>query len=362
VRWVFAGLLQGFTSFVEGARLVWALRGLRGLALVSAVVTLYFLATVVLLLEGFERGRLILLGDHVARGWSTALAVWSVFVLLFTFPVLGPISSALQGAAAERTRAAFAGVSLPPPRLREWFIAVLGELALLHRRMLMVSLATLLSVLSVVLVVPESMPRLRGLLSLLFSLLLFALHALLLRLPKAVPRAELLRRWPEFVGFALGSWCLTLFGLGPWFAILNVVSAEVFWLRLRDPNVTVDVNGLREPEPRLGAAGSGNGHAVTPGRIPNDVTQRVRQRYERVERSLTWNAEPPKNVRYEYLPLRSDPRPGENQIGALLPTSEDDTVNLTEPIRFWVVVCEQAPSDGRYRRFAEDRFAGPFEA
>jgi hypothetical protein len=331
---------------------MWVLRGLRRLALASALVTLWFVATVLLLLEGFERGRLTLLGDRVARGWSTALTIWSMFVLLFTFPVLGPLSSALQGAAAERTRAAFAGLSLPQPGLREWFIAVLGELARLHRRLLMLSLATLLSVLSVVLVVPESMPRLRGLLSLLLSLLLFALHALLLRLPGAVPRAELLRRWPEVVGFVLGSWCLTLFGVGPWFVILNVVSAEVFWVRLRDPNVRVDLSGVREPPPSLG----------TDGPIPSDVAQRVRDSYERMERGLTWDAEPPKNVRYEYLPLRSDPRPGEYQIGALLPTSGDDTVNLTEPIRFWVVVCEQAPSDGRYRRFSDDRFAGPLEA
>jgi hypothetical protein len=92
MRWAFAGVLRGFTSFVEGARLVWALRGLRRLALASTLITLYFLATVLLLLEGFERGRLVVLGDDVARGWSTALMVWSVFALLFTFPVLGPIS------------------------------------------------------------------------------------------------------------------------------------------------------------------------------------------------------------------------------------------------------------------------------
>ena len=67
-------------------------------------------------------------------------------------------------------------------------------------------------------------------------------------------------------------------------------------------------------------------------------------------------------MRYEYLPLRSDPRPGEYQTGALLATNEDDTLNLTEPIRFWVVVCEQPPNDGRYRRFMDDRFAGPLEA
>ncbi len=81
-----------------------------------------------------------------------------------------------------------------------------------------------------------------------------------------------------------------------------------------------------------------------------------------MERTLTWDAEPPKNVRYEYLTLRSDPRPGEYQIGALLPTNEDDTLNLTEPIRFWVVVSDRAPDDGRYRRFMDDRFAGPLEA
>ena len=45
------------------------------------------------------------------------------------------------------------------------------------------------------------MPRLRGLLSLLVSLLRLTLHTLLLRLPRAVLRAELLRRWPELVGF-----------------------------------------------------------------------------------------------------------------------------------------------------------------
>jgi hypothetical protein len=361
VRSTFAGLLRGFTSFVEGARLLWALRELRWLALASTLVTLYFLTTVLLLLEGFERGRLTVLGDDVARGWSTAFTVWSLFVLLFTFPVLGPISSALQSAAAERTHAAFAGFSPPRPGLREWLIAVLGELARFHRRLLMLSLATLLSVLSLVLAVPENMPRLRGLLSLLSSLALFALHTLLLRLSGAVPRAELLRRWPELVGFVLGSWCLTLFGLGPWFAILNVVSAEVFRARLRDPEASVDVSGLREPEP-LGTSARRDWRPTRPGAIPNELAQRVRHRYERMEHHLSWDAEPPKNVRYEYLPLRSDPRPGEYQIGALLSTNEDDTLNFTEPIRFWVVVSDQAPDDGRYRRFADDRFAGPLEA
>jgi hypothetical protein len=350
VRWAFAGLLRGFTSFVEGARLLWAIRGLRWLALASTLVTLYFLATVLLLLEGFERGRLVALGDDVARGWSTALMVWSVFALLFTFPVLGPISSALQGAAAERTQAAFAGHSLPAAGFWAWFVAVVGELARFHQRMLLLSLGTALTVLTVVLVVPESMPRVRGWLSLLLSLSLYALNALFRGLAGAVTRAELLRRWPECVGFVLGSWCLTLFGLGPWFVVLNSVSAEVFRMRLRDPKASVDVSGLREPQP------------ITYGPIPNDVAERVRRRYERMERTLTWDAEPPKNVRYEYLALSGDPRPGEYQIGALLPTNEDDTLNLTEPIRFWVVVSDRSPDDGRYRRFMDDRFAGPLEA
>jgi hypothetical protein len=360
VRRAFAGVLRGFTSFVEGARLVWAIRGLRWLAFSSTLVTLYFLATVLLLLEGFERGRLVVLGDDVARGWSTGLTVWSVLALLFTFPVLGPISSALQSAAAERTQAAFAGLSLPGAGLRAWFVAVLGELARFHQRMLVLSLGTLVTVLSVVLLVPESMPRWRGLLSLVVSLSLFALHTLFRGLAGTVPRAELLRRWPELLGFVLGSWCLTLFGLGPWFVILNAVSAEVFRMRLRDPKASVNVSGQREPEPSIGA--TGHRHPTTHGPIPNDVASRVRRRYERAERTLTWDAEPPKNVRYEYLPLRSDPRPGEYQIGALLPTNEDDTLNLTEPIRFWVVVSDRAPDDGRYRRFMDDRFAGPLEA
>lgn len=360
MRWAFAGLSRGFTSFVEGARLVWTLRAVRRLALASTLVTLYFLATVLLLLEGFERGRLVMLGDDVARGWSTALLVWSVFALLFTFPVLGPISSALQGAAAERTRAAFAGFSAAPAGLSAWFFAVLGELVRFHRRMLLLSLGTLLSVLAVVLLIPESMPRLRGLLSLVSSLALYALHTLFSRLAGSVPRAELWRRWPELVGFVLGSWCLTLFGLGPWFVILNAVSAEVFRMRLRDPEASVDVSQLREADSSVDAGGARG--PVTQGPIPNDVAERVRRRYERVERTLKWDAEPPKNVRYEYLPLRSDPRPGEYQIGALLPASEDDTLNLTEPIRFWVVVSERAPDDGRYRRFMDDRFAGPLEA
>jgi hypothetical protein len=358
VRWAFAGLLRGFTSFVEGARLSWALRGLRRLALASTIATLYFLATVLLLLEGFERGRLVVLGEDAGRGWSTALMVWSVFALLFTFPVLGPISSAIQGAAAERTRAAFAGVSLPPAGLRTWFSAVLGELLRFHQRMLLLSFGTLVTVLAVVLVVPESMPRLRGLLSLVLSLALYALNVLFRGLAGAVPRTELLRRWPELVGFVLGSWCLSLFGLGPWFVVLNAVSAEVFRMRLRDPKAGVDVNALRDPETSEGASDA----RATRGRIPNDLANRVRRRYERAERTLTWNAEPPKNVRYAYLPLRSDPRPGEYQIGALLPTNEDDTLNLTEPIRFWVVVSDRAPDDGRYRRFMDDRFAGPLEA
>jgi hypothetical protein len=355
VRRAFAGLLRGFTSFVEGARLSWALRGLRWLVLASTLATLYFLATVLLLLEGYERGRLVVLVD-VGRGWSTALVVWSVFALLFTFPVFGPISSAIQSAAAERTRAAFRGLALPPAGLRAWFFAVLSELVRFHQRLLLLSLGTLVTVLSVVLIVPESMPRLRGLLSLVSSLALYALNVLFRGLAGAVPRTELLRRWPELVGFVLGSWCLTLFGLGPWLVVLNAVSAEVFRMRLRDPKAGIDVNALRDPE-----TGEGDQRA-THGRIPNDVANRVRRRYERVERTLTWNAEPPKNVRYEYLPLRGDPRPGEYQIGALLPTSEDDTLNLTEPIRFWVVVSDRAPDDGRYRRFMDDRFAGPLEA
>ena len=361
MRWAFAGLLKGFTSFVEGARLLWALPGLRRLALSSTIVTLYFLATVLLLLEGFEHGRLVALGDDVPRGWSTALTVWSMFALLFTFPVLGPISSALQSAAAERTQAAFAGRSLPPVGLGSWFLAVLGELARFHQRMLLLSLATLLSVLSVVLVVPESMPRLRGALSLALSFSLYALNALFRGLGGTVPRAELLRRWPELVGFVLGSWCLTLFGLGPWFVVLNVVSAEVFRRRLQKSDARVDVSVLREPLPGADASGHDR-HPITHGPIPNEIQNRVRRRYESVERTLTWDAEPPKNVRYEYVALASDPRPGEYQIGALLPTNEDDTVNLTEPIRFWVVVSDRAPNDGRYRRFMDDRFAGPLEA
>ena len=355
---MFAGLLRGFTSFVEGARLSWGLRGLRRLTLVSTIITLYFLATVLLLLDGFERGRLVVLGDDVAREWSTALTVWSVFALLFTFTVLGPISSALQAAAAERTRAAFAGFLLPPAGLRGWFGAVLGELLRFHRRLLILSLGAALVLLTVVLVVPESMPRLRGSLALFLSLSLFALNTLFVRLAGAVPRAELLPRWPELVGFVLGSWCLTLFGLGPWFVVLNVVSAEVFRMRLRDPKASVDVSGLSEPEPGAG----GVRHSATHGAIPDDIVRRVRRRYEGVERKLTWDAEPPKNVRYEYLALRSDPRPGEYQVGALLPTNEDDTLVLTEPIRFWVVVSDRAPDDGRYRRFMDDRFAGPLEA
>lgn len=357
-----SGLLRGFSSFVEGARLLWALGELRRLAFASTFVTLYFLATVLLLLEGFERGRLTALGDHVARGWSTALVVWSVFVLLFALPVFGPISSALQAAAAERTAAAFAGLSLPRPRWRDWFLAVLGELIGFHRRWLMLSLATLASVLAVVLLVPESMPRARGLLSLLVSLLLFALHTLLLRLSRATPPAALLRRWPEVVGFVLGSWCLTLFGLGPWLVILNVVSAELFSMRLRDPEAKVDARSLRH----LAATAEANARRGSPeaphGRIPGDVARRVRHRYERTEQALVWDTEPPKNVRYEYLPLRSDPRPGEYQVGALLPTNEDDTLNLEEPIRFWVVASDRAPDDGRYRRFTDDVFAGPLEA
>ncbi|HEX6276251.1 MAG TPA: hypothetical protein VFZ53_24595 [Polyangiaceae bacterium] len=358
MRWAFAGFLKGFTSFVEGARLLWTLRGLRRLTLASTLVTLYFLATVLLLLEGFERGRLVALGD-ASRAWSTALMVWSVFALLFTFPVLGPISSALQGAAAERTRAAFAGLSLPPAAPGRWFFAVLGELMRFHARMLMLSLGAVVTVLAVVLVVPENMPRLRGLLSLVLSLSLFALSALFRGLRGTVPRAELLKRWPEVAGFVLGSWCLTLFALGPWFVVLNVVSAEVFRARLRNPDASVNASALREPEPNVS---DGEGHAARHGRIPSDVAHRVRRRYESVERTLTWDAEPPKNVRYEYLALRSDPRPGEYQIGALLPTNEDDTLRLTEPIRFWVVVSERAPDDGRYRRFMDDRFAGPLEA
>jgi hypothetical protein len=353
--------LSGFTSFVEGARLLWTLRGLRRLAVASTIVTAYFLATVLLLLEGFERGRLVALGDDVARGWSTVFTVWSVFALLFTFPVLGPISSALQGAAVERTKAAFAGLALSPAGLRSWFFAVLSELARFHERMLMLSLGTMISVLSVVLMVPESMPRLRGWLSLVVCFSLYALNALFRELRGTVPRAELLQRWPELVGFVLGSWCSTLFGLGPWFVILNVVSAEVFRMRLQNPEASVDVSAVREPEPSAGASGHDR-HPGTHGPIPNDIAKRVRRRYEHVESTLTWDAEPPKNVRYEYLPLRSDPRPGEYQIGALLPTNEDETLNLTEPIRFWVVVSDRAPDDGRYRRFMDDRFAGPLEA
>jgi hypothetical protein len=352
VRWAFSGFLRGFTSFVEGARLLWALGGLRRLALASTLVTIYFLATVLLLLEGFERGRLVVLGDDVAKGWSTALTVWSIFALLFTFPVLGPISTALQSAAAERTRAAFAGLSPSSAGLQGWFVAVLGEVGRFHQRMLTLSLGALLTVGSVVLVIPEDMPRLRSLLSLGLSLVLYALHTLFRGLSGAVPRAELLRRWPELVGFVLGSWCLTLFGLAPWFVILNVVSAQVFRMRLRDPQANVDVSGLREAEP----------NAEANGRIPSDVARRVRRSYERVERTLTWDAEPPKNVRYEYLPLKGDWRPGEYQIGALLPTNEDDTLNLAEPIRFWIVVSDRSPDDGRYRRFMDDRFAGPLEA
>jgi len=359
VRWAFAGFLKGFASFVEGARLLWALPGLRRLALASSLVTLYFVATVLLLLEGFERGRLVALGNDVPRAWSTALMVWSVFALLFTFPVLGPISSALQGAAAERTRAAFAGLSLPPAAPGTWFFAVLGELMRFHARLLMLSLGAVIGVLSVVLVVPESMPRLRGLLSLVLSLALFALSALFRGLRGTVPRAELVKRWPELVGFVLGSWCLTLFGLGPWFVVLNAVSAEVFRARLRNPDASVNVSALREPEPNVSIY---DRYATLRGRIPNEVITRVRRRYESAERTLTWDAEPPKNVRYEYLALRSDPRPGEYQIGALLPTNEDDTLRLTEPIRFWVVVTDRAPDDGRYRRFMDDRFAGPLEA
>jgi hypothetical protein len=342
--------MRGFASFVEGARLLWTLRELRRLVFVSTLVTVYFLATVLLLLEGFEEGRLVVLGDDVARGWSTALTTWSVFVLLFTFPVLGPISSALQSVAAARTQAAFAGLSLPRVALREWLMLVLSELVRLPLRMLLLSLAALPGVFVVLLLVPESMPRLRGVLSLFMSLALVAVHVLLIRWPKVVPRAELWRKWPELVGFVLGSWCLTLFGLGPWFVILNVVSAEVFWMRLRDPNASVDVSSLRQWQP------------PAHGPIPYDVVQRVRHRYESMERTLTWDAEPPKNVRYEYLHLAGDPRPGEYQIGALLPTNEDDTLNLTEPIRFWVVVGYQSHDDGRYRRYMDDRFAGPLDA
>ncbi len=356
MRWALAGFAKGFTSLLLGARLSWKLRGVRRLVLASTLVTIYFLATVLLLLEGFERGRLVILGENVAKGWSTALAAWSVFALLFTFPVLGPISSALQGAAAERTRAAFQGVSLPGAGLGAWLVAVLGELTRLHRRLLTLSLGTAATVLGVVLLVPDDMPRLRGWLAWFSSLSLFAVHALFHGVSGTVPRAALLRRWPEIAGFVLGSWCLTLFGLAPWFVILNVVSAEVFRMRLRDPDAGVDVNHLREP------SGSGESHATPQGPIPRDVAKRVRRRYERVERTLTWDAEPPKNVRYEYLPLRSDPRPGEYQIGALLPTNEDDTLDLSEPIRFWVVVSDRAPDDGRYRRFMDDRFAGPLEA
>jgi hypothetical protein len=352
-------LLRGFASFTEGTRLLWAVHGLRRLALASTIVTLCFLAAVLSLLQGFERRSLVALGDDPARGWSVALTVGSVFALLFTFPVLGPISSALQRAGAERTQAAFAGFSLPPAGLRTWFFAVLSELARFHTRMLMLSLGTLISVLSVVLIVPESMPRLRGLLSLVLSLSLFALNALFRGLAGTVSRAELSRRWPELAGFVFGSWCLTLFGLGPWFVVLNVVSAEVLRMRLQNRDASVDVSALREPGPSASATDDAR-HAA-PGRIPNDIANRVRRRYERVEHTLTWDAEPPKNVRYEYLALRSDPRPGEYQIGALLSTNEDDTVNLTEPIRFWVVVSERAPDDGRYRRFMDDRFAGPLE-
>jgi hypothetical protein len=359
VRWAFAGFSKGFTSFFEGAQLLWALRGLRALALSSTIVTLYFLATVLFLLEGFEHGRLVAFGDDVARGWSTVLTVWSVFALLFTFPVLGPISSALQSAASARSRAALAGRELPPAGFGMWCFAVLGELTRFHRRMLMLSLGTLITVLFVVLIVPESTPRLRGFLSLAFSLSLYAINALFRGLAGAVPRAELWRRWPEVVGFVLGSWCLTLFGLAPWFVILNVVSAEVFRARLQNPGVSIDVSALREPEPD---ASSHDRHAVTDGRIPTEIETRIRRRYEHLERTLTWNAEPPKNVRYEYLPLRTDPRPGEYQIGALLPTNEDGALDLTEPIRFWVVVSDRAPDDGRYRRFMDDRFAGPLDA
>lgn len=358
MRWTFAGLLKGFTSFVEGARLTWALPGLRWLVFSSTLVTLYFLATVLLLLEGFERGRLAMLGDDVAKGWSTALMTWSLFALLFTFPVLGPISSALQAAATERARAAFSGLSLAGDGLRAWFGRVLLELARFHRRLLTLSVGTLVTVLAVMLLVPEDMPRLRGLLSLAASLALFALSTLFHGLSGTASRAELLRRWPELVGFVLGSWCLTLFGLGPWFVIVNAVSAEVFRMRLRDPEASVNVSGLRDPDENTGS----HARRATHGTIPNDVAARVRRRYERVERNLEYDAEPPKNVRYEYLPLRSDPRPGEYQIGALLPTNEDDTLNLSEPIRFYVVVSDQAPNDGRYRRYQDDRFAGPFEA
>jgi hypothetical protein len=37
--------------------------------------------------------------------------------------------------------------------------------------------------------------------------------------------------------------------------------------------------------------------------------------------------------------------PGEYPIGALLPTNEDDTINIAEPIRFWVVVSDRAADD-----------------
>ncbi|HEY3495730.1 MAG TPA: hypothetical protein VGK73_13625 [Polyangiaceae bacterium] len=358
MRWAFAGVLRGFSSFVEGARLSWTIAGLRRLALASSLVTLVFIGTVLLLLEGFERGRLVALAN-VAKPWSTALTIASAFVLLFAFPVLGPLSSAIQGVAAARTRAAFDGGLLPGLGVKAWFGAVVGELAQLHRRWVTLSLGTLRAVLPISLLVPADMTRLRALLSLLVSLALFALHALFRRLEGTVPVPELLRRWPELVGFVLGSWGLTLFGLGPWFVVLDVVSAEVFRVRLRAPGASVDVKSLGEQpsETRVRAP-----HAAGQGRIPEDIAARVHRRYERAEPHLTWNAEPPKNVRYEYLPLRADPRPGEYQIGALLPTNEDDTLNLSEPIRFWVVVSDRAPDDGRYRRFMDDRFAGPLEA
>src|SRR5688572_3003941 len=134
MRRIWMEVARGFSAFVVAARLLWHVRGLRGVTAASAALTTLWVATVLLVLEGVKGGRLVAPGPEVSRGFSNTLLVASVFVLLFGFPSLGPISLALQARAAEHARAFLQGVEATPRAFRWWVEASLSHLLGIYRR------------------------------------------------------------------------------------------------------------------------------------------------------------------------------------------------------------------------------------
>ena len=342
-------LLRGFSSFVEGARLLWRVKSLRALAALSTLITAVWIATVLLVLQGMERGRLVALGPDTSAFWSVALVTAGVFVLLFAFPSLGPVSVTLQQRAAESARAVLLGTAIAERDSGWWFQTILGHLAGIYRRVLIVAASLAFAGLIAHLLVPERMPFVERVVQVPLLLALLALSALVRSLddfPSVT--AVFLRRWPEVLGYVTGSWCLSLFGLGPWFLILDAVSAEVFRARLRDPERRIDWHSALQPE-----------KVAAYRRVPEHVVDRVRRHFDAIRDTIVYDARLPHETRFEYVPLVSA-RYGEEQIGALLLADDDGRFDPKGILRYWVIVSFDVPFDTRDLPRGGDRFAGPF--